>query len=142
MNEKIKINLFGGNSWRPFISVNDVSKAIVKILNSNESMVKRQIFNLGGDKENYKIGDIIKEIKRHIKIDYKETDRIDDRRNYKVSFKKILKKVSFKPKDDLKKSIRILIKRYKAISINEKNINYYNDKKIAKILRLKSKAIR
>lgn len=140
--KKIKINLFGGNSWRPFISVNDVSKAIVKILNSNESMVKRQIFNLGGDKENYKIGDIIKEIKRHIKIDYKENDRIDDRRNYKVSFKKILKKVSFKPKDDLKKSIRILIKRYKAISINEKNINYYNDKKIAKILRLKSKAIR
>jgi len=139
--KKIKISLFGGNSWRPFISVNDVSRAIIKVLKTKENIIKRQIFNLGGDGENYRIVDIIKEIQKHLNINFEETSKIADKRNYKVSFEKILKKISFKPRDSLKKSINLLIKKYKSTSINYKNINYYNDKKIAQILNLKSKVI-
>ncbi len=135
--KKININLFGGDSWRPFISVNDVSKAILKVLETKDEIVKREIFNLGGEKENYKIIDIINEIKKSIQVSYKKVDQIDDRRNYKVSFKKINNKIAFKPKDNLKASISNLIKKYKKSFINEKNINYYNDKKIAKILNVK-----
>ena len=132
--KNIKINLFGGDSWRPFISVNDVARAIIKVLNSEENTVKRQIFNLGGDRENYQIIDIIKKLKKVIPVNYEIVKQINDRRNYKVSFKKIIKKLNFRPKDNLLTSITSLVKKYKKSSINEKNINFYNDKKIAKIL--------
>ena len=135
--KKININLFGGDSWRPFISTNDVSKAILKILETKEEIVKREVFNLGGEKENYKIIDILKEIKKNIKVNYQKVKQIDDKRNYKVSFKKIYKKIKFKPQDNLKTSISMLLKKYKKYNIKEKNINYYNDKKIAKILSVK-----
>ena len=105
-----------------------------KILTSKNGVVSRQIFNLGGDKENYRIKDIINEIKKKTKVNFKITKQADDKRNYKVSFKKIQKKINFQPKDNLKKSITELLKKYKKRKINISNINYYNDKKISKIL--------
>ena len=137
--KKIKINLYGGDSWRPFISVNDVSRAIIKTLYAKDEKIKKQIFNLGGNKENYRIFDIIKFIRQKLVFDYEKVDQIDDRRNYRVSFKKISNILSFTPKDSLKKSIFKLIKLYKNLPLNENNINYFNDKKIAKILSSKKK---
>ncbi len=133
--KKIKIQLYGENSWRPFISVKDVSRLLIKVLESNKKDVNRQIFNVGSDKENYRIIDIIKTIKREIKIDYEKSKIVQDKRNYKVSFKKIYKILNFRLKDNMKKTISSLLKKYKKKSINEKNINYYNDKKIHKILK-------
>ena len=49
----------------PFISVNDVSRAMIKTLYSKNDKVRKQIFNLGGEKENYRIIDIIKIIKKN-----------------------------------------------------------------------------
>jgi len=83
--------------------------------------------------------DIINTIKKYIPINYEFSKKIEDQRNYKVSFEKIKKVLKFVPKDNLKKMILYLIKKYKKTDINEKNINYYNDKKIYKILNSKKK---
>ena len=53
-NKKITIN--GGDQWRPFIHVEDVSRAITTILKSKQSKVNGQVFNIVG--ENFKIKDI------------------------------------------------------------------------------------
>ena len=132
--KKIKINLFGQSSWRPFVSVDDISRVLVKVLKAENSIVRNQIFNVGGNQENYRIMDIVNTIKKHIPINFEFSKKIEDKRNYRVSFKKIKNILKFKPKDNLKKKILILIKKYKKIKINEKDINYYNDKKIYKIL--------
>ena len=58
------------------------------VLNSKNSKVKNKIFNVGSDKENYRIKDIIKELKKYVKINYQIVNQKDDERNYKVSFKK------------------------------------------------------
>ena len=44
--KKIKISLFGESSWRPFISVNDVS-VLIKLLQAENHIVRNQIFNVG-----------------------------------------------------------------------------------------------
>ena len=132
--KKIKISLFGASSWRPFISVNDVSRVLIKVLQAENHIVRNQIFNVGGNKENYRIIDIINTIKKYISINFEFSTKNEDKRNYKVSFKKIKKVLKFTPKDNLKKTISKLIKRYKKEGINENNINYYNDKKIYRIL--------
>ena len=137
--KKIKINLFGANSWRPFISVNDVSRVLIKVLKTENKIVRNQIFNVGGNKENFQIIDIIHTIKKYIPVDFELSKKNEDPRNYKVSFKKIKKVLNFIPKDNLKKTIFELIKKYKKNKINEKDINHYNDKKIFKILNSKKK---
>tara|TARA_B100000886_G_scaffold295080_1_gene221784 strand:- start:41314 stop:42675 length:1362 start_codon:yes stop_codon:yes gene_type:complete len=139
--KKIKINLFGANSWRPFISVNDVSRVLIKVLKTENKVVRNQIFNVGGNKENFQIIDIIHTIKKYIPVDFELSKKNEDPRNYKVSFKKIKKVLNFIPKDNLKKTIFELIKKYKKNKINEKDINHYNDKKIFKILNSKKKLI-
>ena len=135
--QKIKIKLFGANSWRPFISVQDVSRAILTVLNSKNSKVKNKIFNVGSDKENYRIKDIIKELNKYIKINYQTVNQKDDERNYKVSFKKINRILNFKIKFNFKSSIKRLVKKYQKEKINIRNFNYYNDKKILNILKQK-----
>ena len=140
--KKIKISLFGASSWRPFISTNDVSRILIKVLKADNKKVRNQIFNVGGDKENYRILDIVKTIKRHIPINFEFTKKVEDTRNYKVSFNKIKKVLKFTPKDNLKKMIYVLIKKYKKMKINENDIDYYNDKKIYEILNSKTKVLK
>ncbi len=137
--KKIKINLFGASSWRPFVSVNDVSRVLIKVLKTENKVVRNQIFNVGGNKENFQIIDIIHTIKKYIPVLFELSKKNEDPRNYRVSFKKIKKVLNFIPRDNLKKTIFDLIKKYKKNGINEKNINHYNDKKIYKILNSKKK---
>ena len=136
--KKIKINLFGASSWRPFISVNDVSRVLIKVLKADNNLVRNQIFNVGGNKENYRIMDIINMIKSKIPIIFEFSNKNEDKRNYKVSFKKIKRILKFTPKDNLKKTIYLLIRKYNKTNINEKDMNYYNDRKILNILKKNS----
>ncbi len=137
--KNMKINLFGQSSWRPFISVDDISRVLIKVLNSENHIVRNQIFNVGGSQENYRIIDIVNTIKKHIPIKFDFSKKIEDKRNYRVSFQKIQKILKFKPKDNLKKQIYVLIKKYKKMKLNEKDINFYNDKRIYQILSQKKK---
>ena len=132
--KKIPVKLFGASSWRPFISVKDVTRAFDKILHTKNTVIKNQIFNVGGTNENYRIIDIIKIISKFHKIDYSFTKTVDDKRNYRVSFSKIQNLVNFKLKYNLPSIIKQLLKNYKKQKINISNINYYNEKKIFSIL--------
>ena len=93
--------------------------------------------NVGEDKENYRIKDIIKELNKYIKINYQTINQKDDERNYKVSFKKINRILNFNIKFNFKSSIKRLVKKYQKEKINIRNFNYYNDKKILNILKQK-----
>ena len=62
--KKINIKLYGSESWRPFISTQDISRLLITILKTSKDLVNRQIFNVGEDKENYRIIDIIHSIKK------------------------------------------------------------------------------
>ena len=131
---KKHISLYGGSSWRPLISVQDVSNAFFKVLKTKNSIVKNEVFNVGGHAENYKIIDIVHLIKKKINLSFSYTKQIGDKRNYKVSFKKINKVLSYKTKDNLENVIKNMIKKYKKLNFNPNNINFYNDSKIRKIL--------
>lgn len=132
--KKKQIKLFGASSWRPFISVNDVTRAFEKILYAKNKIVKNEIFNVGGENENYKIIDIIKIISKFHDIDYSFTKTVEDKRNYRVSFRKIKSLVKFKLQNKLPYVVKSLLKKYKSEKININNINYYNEKKIYSIL--------
>ncbi|MCS7250096.1 MAG: NAD-dependent epimerase/dehydratase family protein [candidate division WOR-3 bacterium] len=91
-----KIPIYGGEQWRPFIHIDDLCEGIIKVLFAKEELVNNQIFNLGDTNENYQlkeIGKIIKDVCPEAElIIYPDSP---DRRNYRVSFEKIKKTLSF-----------------------------------------------
>lgn len=121
--EKI-ITIYGGNQWRPFLNVDDAAEAYIKCLEAPINRVKGQIFNIGGNNNNYKLIEIGEKIKRiipsaELKI-YKESE---DNRNYKVSFNKAEEMLGFKPDKKIEEGIKEMLEM-----INKGTFTNYKDK--------------
>ena len=122
-----KITIFGGDQWRPFLHIEDAAEAFIKCLESPIEKVRGQIFNIAS--ENCKIltlGKIIKDtIGKDVEIEVKR--KVEDRRNYKVSWKKIEKQLGFKPKKSIENAISKIKKVIENGTIkNFKNPKYWN----------------
>ena len=84
-----KINLHGGDQWRPNIHVEDVADGIIAAIKSDQQKVGSKIFNLSSNKSNYQIKEIAfkaKKVFKRSKIDIQKS--MIDARNYRVSSKK------------------------------------------------------
>jgi nucleoside-diphosphate-sugar epimerase len=91
----------GGNQRRPLIDVRDVCNAYLLGIEADMAVISGQIFNVGSNKQNYKIADLAKEIAKKIAIDHKTISKGNpDFRSYTVDFSKIKKLLSFQPKFD------------------------------------------
>jgi len=89
-NEKIQV--FGGNQWRPLTHVKDASRALVMAV---ERPDLNTTLNLVA--ENHLILDIANKISKNIEVvDYK-----DDNRSYKVDNSKILNELNWVPEMDV-----------------------------------------
>ena len=123
---KKKLLVYDPNTWRPYCHVKDFCRLILIVIKSKNKKIIGQVFNSGGNKNNFtKIG-IVNLIKQRIKktnITYKKFDV--DPRNYKVDFTKVYKILKFKPKYSVKYGIDEVLnalKKNKIKNINSKNI--------------------
>ena len=108
-----KIGIFGGEQWRPFVSVRDVCQGIVLVLRSDRRKVRNQIFNLGDSRENYqiaKIGKIIKEVIPEVNVEVVQDK--EDSRNYRVSFDKIRNMLGYSVEWNVRDSVKELVEAY------------------------------
>ncbi|MCD6109005.1 MAG: NAD-dependent epimerase/dehydratase family protein [Thermoplasmata archaeon] len=126
-----EIKIFGGEQWRPFVHIYDISRAIKMVLDADEATVKGEIFNVGSTKENYRmkeIGNIIKEIIPDTNVEI--VKQIKDKRSYRVSFKKIENTLGFKNEKTVKDgTIEIKDAIESGIIENPDNDKYYNHKR-------------
>ena len=101
-NGKIPI-MRDGKQWRPFVNVNDTSKAFIKILETEPDLVNGQIFNVGSDEQNIQIFDLAKLVAEacSLPFDYEWYGDCDTR-SYNVSFNKIKETLRFKPQTSIK----------------------------------------
>jgi len=96
-----KITVFGGNQWRPLLNLYDASDAFFKVVEADLRTVGGKIYNVGSEKQNYRITEVAKLVAQGIK----ETSGRDipinvegenvDARDYRVSFKKIQTELGF-----------------------------------------------
>ena len=87
---KKTLEVYDAETWRPYFHTQDFAKIILQILDIDKELLKNEIFNVGVDENNATKNDILKIIKsfadtRKVKI----LDKGKDKRNYRVSFKKI-----------------------------------------------------
>ncbi len=88
--------IWGAQFWRPYCHVDDLARAVVLVLESEESKVRANVFNVGSTEENYNKGMVIEEVCKvvpDVKVDYVESS--EDPRDYRVNFDKIKNELGY-----------------------------------------------
>lgn len=119
-----EISIFGGSQWRPNVHVFDVVRAFVAAIEAPVETIDRKIFNLGSEKENYRIselGDLVKQALPQTKI--KTVDAAIDMRDYRVGFDKIEKSLGWSARVSVPDGIQEIIEAYR-----QKKFGHYADK--------------
>ncbi len=110
-----RIEIHGGDQWRPFVHCKDAANAFRLALTAPEDAVSHQIFNVGSEELNYRISDIGNMVGAAVgNVDVANFDGMADRRNYRVSFAKIRSRLGFKPAYDLERGIAEMVTALRA----------------------------
>lgn len=100
------ITVFGADQWRPFVHVEDVASAIVATLRAPTDCVAGNAFNVGSDAQNCTLGELAALIQKKVpSAKIVSDDTFVDRRNYRVSFRKIQTVLGFEPAWSLERGI-------------------------------------
>jgi nucleoside-diphosphate-sugar epimerase len=87
-NNKIMV-LGNGEQKRPIVHVRDAARAIIKVIESDESKVKGEVFNIGSNDQNFKVYEVAELIKAALKNITSEFYGDPDLRSYEVNFDKV-----------------------------------------------------
>ena len=114
LNKTVKLNSLG-NATRPFISVNDLSRAFITILQARKEQIHGEIFNIGSSYENIKISDLATIIKTRMSLPTEiSEDAQADKRNYNVNFSKFSYYFpDFKFQDSIERQVDIILNTLK-----------------------------
>ena len=122
--------VYDENTWRPYCHVRDFARLLEIVINAEKDKVAFEIFNSGGDVNNFTKKMIVNEIQKHIpegKIIFGQNG--SDPRNYKVSFSKVKEKLGFEPEFTVQDGIKELIEAMEIglYSDSQGNINKYGN---------------
>ena len=125
--------IYDAETWRPYCHVQDFSRVVDQVLLAPEEQVSFEVFNAGGECNNFNKQAIVDEILRHFpnaSVKYKEKG--SDPRNYKVNFSKIRNVLGFEPKYTVSDGIVELISvlQQNVFSRVEEQRNFYHNYEI------------
>ncbi|MDC0968008.1 SDR family oxidoreductase [Alphaproteobacteria bacterium] len=108
-----EITVEGGSQRRPFIHVRDAARSL-KVLIETDKDIRKSIYNIGFDDQNYSISDIASQIKINIKdTNIKYLKSLNDERDYFVNFNKFNVTFNFSKTLDLKSGIQEMVDNFK-----------------------------
>jgi nucleoside-diphosphate-sugar epimerase len=102
--------VFDAHTWRPYCHVRDFARLIQIVLEAPKQKVANQVFNAGGDINNYTkqmIVDTILEYLPNSRVRYQEHG--GDPRNYRVDFRKVREELNFSPRYTVKNGVAELL---------------------------------
>ena len=103
--------VYDADTWRPYCHVQDFADVIQRVLEAPAADISFDVFNAGGDSNNFTKRMIIDAILKHIPeapVAYQEYG--SDPRNYRVDFKKIRERLDFMPRFSVEDGIQELIR--------------------------------
>ncbi len=125
-----ELDVYDADTWRPYCHVQDFAELITRVLAAPEDIVRNEVFNAGGEANNFTkrmITEAIREKLPHAKISFTEGDT--DRRNYRVDFSKVRNALGFEPRFTVKHGIDELCDALAAgfYSDYDANPNFYGN---------------
>jgi nucleoside-diphosphate-sugar epimerase len=123
-----KIQVFGGNQWRPLLGVEDAAEVYLRCLEAPMRDVGNRVFNVGSDSQNYRIDEVAERISRSLGgIPIARDDSNLDARDYRVSFSKLAETIGFSPQQTVEGAAREIFDNLKSGTINDPTRRiYYN----------------
>jgi nucleoside-diphosphate-sugar epimerase len=101
---KHKIQVFGGQAWRPIVHVRDAAKAVEKCL-AHENYEKPEVFNVGSNELNFRKLELAKMAAEPFAAEVEELPHVLDKRNYSVNFDKVHRYLGFNVEETPKHGI-------------------------------------
>ena len=108
---KKEIKVFGPEMVRPLMWVGEPARVYKKVIESQDSKFRSQIFNMGYDNENYKKIDIAKLVQANFfqNIEMEVIDKDKDLRSYRLDFSKMKKFFNLEPGSNLLEATKIIV---------------------------------
>lgn len=120
------LEVYDFNTWRPYCHVKDFAKIIAKVIESEKFLTDYEVFNCGGNINNYTKKSISLKIKKYTGGTIKFLKKSHDKRNYIVDFSKIKKKLGFRPKYTIEYGIKEILNHLKKYKNNKKKLQFDN----------------
>lgn len=128
-----KIQVFGGKQFRPLVHVSDVADAFIACIEAPIEKVRRNVFNLGSNEQNYRILELGTEISSLVDgAELEVVEEKEDNRSYSVSFDKINNELGFKAKKTVKDAVTEITEEFKNGRMTDYTNERYSDYKIFK----------
>jgi nucleoside-diphosphate-sugar epimerase len=106
-----RIQVYGGNQWRPLLHVEDAADAFIRCLDAPLEEIGNHIFNVGANEQNYQIREVAEMIGRSLKkVRIEVENKQLDARDYRVSFDKIQHKLDFKPQGTIPTAAKKIVR--------------------------------
>lgn len=95
---KRKLLIFGKQFWRPYVHVQDVARAIMRVLESPPDRVAGEVYNVGDSGQNYQKGQIVELVRSNLDfdVDIEYVEKAEDPRDYRVAFDKIRDRLGYR----------------------------------------------
>ena len=122
-DKKIKIK-GNGMEYRPFVHMKDDCQAFIKVIEAEDELVNKEIFNVGSNDQSVQVRTVMKKVFNALGIEPAyEFGELIDKRDYKMSCDKITKTLGFRPKYKIEDGVKEV---YKAL---QDGILKYDDPK-------------
>ncbi len=119
-----ELDIYDENTWRPYCHVRDFAKLLDMILKEKKDNINFEVFNAGGDENNFTKKMIVDEISKHIpNANCRYVENGSDPRNYRVSFEKVKNIVGFEPFYTVDMGIKELIYAMQMGFFNDVSLN-------------------
>jgi len=108
-----------GQSWRPIVHIEDISRAFVYAIKAPRNIVHNQAFNVGSSAENYKvreIAEIVVDVVKGSHVEFSDTAS-PDKRSYRVNCDKIKDQLGYQTLWTARKGAEELYQAYQKFGI-------------------------
>lgn len=125
-----------GEQYRPMVHVQDTTDVMCKLLRADKNIINGELFNVGGDENNYKIKSLGKEIASAVSSHIKKDVQIEwygdpDHRSYFVDFSKIKRVLKWTPQYSASMGAREIVEKLESGKLEKTSetitLNWYQE---------------
>jgi nucleoside-diphosphate-sugar epimerase len=110
MHSGKELLVFDAKTWRPYAHVQDLSTAVIRLLEAPRERVHFEVFNTGGDANNYTKQMVVDCIRKYLpEAPVRYQGHGADPRNYRVDFRKIRETLYFQPEVTVDDGVREIL---------------------------------
>lgn len=114
-NKKLPL-MRDGSQYRPMVHVEDTTDVMCLLLETEQSKINGEVFNIGGESNNYKLGELGEKVAKAVSEYLNEDIKVEwygdpDHRSYRIDFAKIKNTLGWEPKWDAVKGARQIVEK-------------------------------